>query len=138
MNNAETVRRIYDAFSRGDIDGILQHVSDDVEWEYGTSPSNIPWIQPRWGREGAAEFFASLGGLEILRFEPTAILDGGKVVVALFNLEATVKATGNRIVEEDEVHIWYFDEQGRVSRMRHRIDTHQWERALRGEEQLAA
>lgn len=138
MNNAQTVAQIYEAFSKGDVEGILEHVSDNVEWEYGTTPSNIPWVQPRRGREGAAEFFASLADLEIHRFEPKAILDGGNVVVALFNLEATIKATGKRVVEEDEVHIWYFDEQGRVSRMRHRLETHQWEKALEGAEQLTA
>jgi hypothetical protein len=30
--------------------------------------------------------------------------------VALLEPEASVKATGGRIVEDDEAHIWYFDD----------------------------
>jgi hypothetical protein len=47
------------------------------------------------------------------------------MVVVLIDVELTVKATGTRIVEEDEVHIWYFDAQRRVTRFGHRVDTHQ-------------
>jgi hypothetical protein len=35
-------------------------------------------------------------------------------------------------VEEDEVHIWHFDEQGRVVRFRHRLDTLLHKEALEG------
>jgi ketosteroid isomerase-like protein len=45
------------------------------------------------------------------------------------DVELTVKATGRRIVEEDEVHIWRFDAQGRIRRFAHKVDTHQHWRA---------
>lgn len=80
------------------------------------------------------KFFEALGGLELHRFEPKAFLAGGEnVVTALIDLEMTVKATGKRIVEEDEVQIWHFDKDGQVSRFRHRSDTYQHEMAYRGE-----
>ena len=125
MSNLTTVRAIYAAFGRGDVPTILTHLDEHVEWEYGAGESSVPWLQRRHGRDGAAAFFASLKGLVIAKFTPKALLEGDGVVVALIDLEATVTATGRPIVEEDEVHIWYFNQAGKVSRFRHRVDTHQ-------------
>ncbi len=69
---------------------------------------------------------------DITRLEPTAFLESGPTVVVLFQLEATVKATGRRVVEEDEVHIWHFDAAGKASRFRHRVDTHLHHLAFHG------
>ena len=52
-------------------------------------------------------------------------LSDGDLVVALIDVEYTVKATGRRVTEEDEVHIWSFDASGQVTRFRHRVDTYQ-------------
>ena len=132
MSNLAVVRDIYAAFGRGDVPAILEHLSDSVEWEYGAGTTEIPWLQPRQGRAGAAAFFSSLGALEIEKFVPKVFLEGPGLVVALVDLEAKVKATGRRIVEEDEAHIWYFDEANRVTRFRHRVDTQQQLAAYRG------
>ncbi|MDZ7267145.1 MAG: nuclear transport factor 2 family protein [candidate division KSB1 bacterium] len=68
--NADTVRDIHAAFGRGDIPAILAKLDDDVEWEYGTTPHEVPWLAPRRGRNGAAEFFQSLGEIEFHHFVP--------------------------------------------------------------------
>jgi hypothetical protein len=132
MSHLQTIQEIYEAFGRGDVPAILSKLSEDVDWEYGAGASEIPLIQRRRGREGAAAFFASLDAIQIHHFALKAVLDGGAVVVALIDIEYTVKATGKRVVEEDEAHIWHFDEQGRVARFRHRIDTLQHTLAFRG------
>jgi hypothetical protein len=123
MGNLQTVQEIYAAFGRGDVPAILAKLADTVEWEYAAGSSEIPWLQPRRGREGAEAFFASLGAIRIRRFVPTRFLDGGEVVVVLVDIEFTVTATGKSVAEEDEVHLWHFDAQGRVTRFRHRVDT---------------
>ncbi|MEW6754503.1 MAG: nuclear transport factor 2 family protein [Candidatus Latescibacterota bacterium] len=133
MTNVERVQQIYAAFGRGDIPAILAHLADGVEWEYGVNSTSVPWLQPRRGRTAVPLFFEALGGLEIRVFQPTCILDGGSVVVCLVDAEFTVKATGAAIVEEDEVHVWHFDPQGRVTRFRHRVDTHQHWAAYTGQ-----
>ena len=33
MGNAATVQAIYEAFGKGDLDTILGHLADDVQWE---------------------------------------------------------------------------------------------------------
>ena len=51
----------------------------------------------------------------------------------LLPVEATVYATGRRISEADQVHIWHFDDAGRVARFRHRADTYQQHLAFHGD-----
>jgi uncharacterized protein len=125
IDNVETIRRIYAAFVEGEIPAILERLAETVQWEYGINSTDVPWLQPRSGRSEVAQFFEALQGLEFHTFQPKAFLSEGNLVVALIDVEATVKATGKRFVEEDLVHIWYFDLQGQVTRYRHRVDTHQ-------------
>jgi hypothetical protein len=132
LSNLTTVQEIYAAFGKGDVPAILDRLADSVEWEYGAGPTEIPWLKERHGRAGAADFFSSLGALEIQEFVPKTLLEGPGVVVVLLELEAIVKATGKRIVEKDEVHTWYFDDKHRVTRFRHRVDTQQHLAAYRG------
>jgi ketosteroid isomerase-like protein len=131
MAHVETVQQIYQEFGRGDIPAILSHLAEDVEWEYGINSTDVPWLQPRRGRTDVAGFFRALADLEVHRFEPKTFLESGNVVVALLDFEATVRSTGRRVVEDDEVHVWYFDQSGMVSRFRHRADTHQQWQAWR-------
>ena len=126
------MQRIYEAFGRGDIPAILSNLAEDVEWECGVNSTNVPWLQPRRGRGQVPEFFQALGALDIKAFQPKTFLENANVLVVLVDLDATVKATGREVVEEDEVHIWYFDSAGKVRRFRHRIDTHQQWKALSG------
>jgi ketosteroid isomerase-like protein len=132
MSNLQTAQEIYQAFGSGDIPAILSKLSESVDWEYGAGSSDVPWLQRRRGHEGAAAFFSSLGAIEIHRFVPKTFLEGERIVVVLVDIEFTVKATGKRVVEEDEVHIWHFDDQGKVARFRHRVDTQQHALAYRG------
>jgi ketosteroid isomerase-like protein len=131
VNNVETVQKIYEAFGRGDIAAILGHLTPDVEWEYGLVSTDVPWLQPQHGAGEVPRFFEALRALDFQRFEPKAFLESGDLVVVLVDFEATVASTRQRIVEEDEVHIWYFNAAGKVRRFRHRADTHQHWQACR-------
>jgi ketosteroid isomerase-like protein len=124
MSNVRTVQEMYAAFGRGDVPAILSRLADSVEWEYGPVSTTVPWLQRRHGRDGAAGFFASLAEIELHRFAPKEFLEGDGVVVVLIDVEFTVRATGKRVAEEDEIHVWRFDPDGRVVRYRHGVDTH--------------
>ncbi len=127
MSNVETVQEMYAAFGRGDVAAILAHLAEDVEWEYGGGTTDLPWFEKRRGRAAVAGFFEALGAIDIHRFEPKTFLAAGDVVVVLLDIDCTVRANGRPIAEEDEVHIWRFGPDGRVTRFRHRADTHlQW------------
>lgn len=124
MTPIETVQQIYAAFGRGDVPAILAQLADDVEWEYATAPNPIPWLQPLRGRDQVPGFFEALfAGIEITLFEVNKIFGDDSTVVDLVTLEYTARATGRKVQEIDEVHIWHFNAAGKVQRFRHRADT---------------
>jgi ketosteroid isomerase-like protein len=133
MTPIETVQSMYAAFGRGDVATILAACAEDVEWEHNTFPNPVPWLQPRRGRANVPAFFEALGAIEITRFEPKHFFGEGRLVVSLVDVEFTVKATGKKVIELEEVHIWHFDDAGKLSRFRHRVDTWQTAMALKGD-----
>jgi uncharacterized protein len=113
MSNLETARQIYSHFARGDVAAILALLSESVVWEYGPTSTKVPWLQRREGRDGAAGFFASLAEMELHKLDPKEFLEARGVVVALVDVDLTIKSTGRRIVEDDEIHVWRFHAEGR-------------------------
>lgn len=89
MSNAETVQAIYAAFGRGDVATIRDKLDDVVECETTVPVSDVPWLKARRGKANIAEFFESMALLEINRFEPHTIFDGGDKVFVLIAFEAT-------------------------------------------------
>jgi len=53
-----TVRAIYDAFSRGDVEAALEHVADDVELFPSGTASRVGRTEPYHGHDGVREYFA--------------------------------------------------------------------------------
>lgn len=133
MHTIDTVKAIYAAFSRGDIPFILAQLADDIEWEYDAPESNVPWLQQRQGKAGAQFFFQDLANtMDIQFFQVTRVLGDAGMAAGLVDIEFTVKATGKQVRERDEVHLWFFNDAGKVSRFRHRIDTLTQSRACIG------
>lgn len=123
MSALDTVHAIYAAFADANVPAILQQLDPDVEWEYGAW-GDVPWLQARRGREGAAAFFATLAGtMRIEHFQPKHFLADGDLVVVVLDIHFVVLATGRRVIEEDEVHLWRCNAEGQVQRFRHRADT---------------
>ncbi|MFN8507471.1 MAG: nuclear transport factor 2 family protein [Dehalococcoidia bacterium] len=125
--NLETVQAIYGAFAAGDVPAILARLHPAVGWEQWTARSaqadNVPWLAPRSGVEGAAAFFTLLN--EALEFHEFTVLDitvSDRQAAAEVVLDSTVRATGKRVLDE-EMHLWTFDDDGRVTRFRHYADT---------------
>lgn len=126
MSNLETVQDIYAAFGRGDAEGVLAHCVDAPEWEYGSTSTDLPWLQHQTDRAGAmANMQSSATEMSIENFVLKDLLAGDGVVVALLDIEFTVNKTGKRVTETDAVQIWRFNEAGQVTQFRQRIDTHQ-------------
>jgi ketosteroid isomerase-like protein len=127
MSNAATVQGIYEAFGRGDIPAILDQLSDDVAWDAWTDASSaqsagVPWLAERHGRDQVGGFFQSLSALEFHTFAPYALIEGGDRVVAQISVDLTVRETGRRF-RDDEIHVWVFGDDGRVTEFRHYVDT---------------
>jgi ketosteroid isomerase-like protein len=131
VSNAETVQAIYEAFGRGDVPTILDKLDDAVEWETTVPVSDVPWLQARRGKRSIVGFFESLSPLNITRFEPHTIFDGGDKVFVLVNFEAT--SCGKDYSFPNNGHLWQFNAVGKVVKYDHVTDTAQMIRMAKGE-----
>jgi uncharacterized protein len=125
VDHIATVQEIYEAFGRGDVPAILDRLAEDVDWEVGGSSAHdegVPWLLRRRGRDGAAQFFATLDAFDIRRFEPLSFLAGPGQVAAVIGVELVIRASGF-VIADQEVHLWTFDDAGLVSAFRHVVDT---------------
>ena len=129
--NIETVRELYDAFGRGDIDTILDRLTDDVDWAVDAATESAPWYGPRHGKEAVRGFFEGVGRTgPVTEFTPVAIAanDDGEVMVFL-RYAFTVTETG-RSAAFNMHHYWRFRD-GKVCYVRSSEDTAQVAAALR-------
>ena len=100
QQNIEVVKRGYEAFGRGDVNGLLALCAENVEWA-SSGPSEMPTAGIRRGREQVAQFFQAVNQVfEIQRFEPKQFIAQGDQVVVLGDDTAKVKATGKVVTEE--------------------------------------
>jgi uncharacterized protein len=124
-NNLATVQQIYEAFGRGDIPFILGQLAEDVQWEQWAESSahaaNVPWLAPISGRDNVVGFFQVIGSWKINHFAVTNVLVGGNQVAATIEIEAELP-TGATLRDE-EMHLWTFDDTGKVTHFRHYSDT---------------
>lgn len=125
-DNLATAGAIYEAFGKGDIPAILGRLADDVRWEEWADNSaqtaGVPWLQAQHGKAGALAFFQVMGGLRVLDFRVLSLMAGGNQVAAEIVIEFESPATGRRLRDE-EIHLWTFDDNGQVVRLRHYADT---------------
>jgi ketosteroid isomerase-like protein len=127
VSNLATVRGIYDAFGKGDVSAILEVLADGVEWEDWQDNSavkaGVPWMIPRHGKGEVVHFFETAGQMEILDLQVLNIMEGGNQVAVEFVIEANLPAWGGGHYRDEEIHLWTFDDSGKVVRLRHYTDT---------------
>jgi ketosteroid isomerase-like protein len=121
-----TVGAIYAAFGRGDIPAILDQLAEDVRWEEWENNSaqqaGVPWLLARRGKTGVLEFFGVMGGMQMRDFRVLSLMAGGNQVAAEIEIEFDVPSTG-RTLRDQELHLWTCDDDGKVVRLRHYVDT---------------
>jgi ketosteroid isomerase-like protein len=138
-DNLTTVTDLYAAFGRGDVPAILAALSEDVRWEQWDDNSaqraGVSHLQPRTGRDGVAQFFATIAEMDFHHFEVRGLATGDNVVVADVLIDVTLPSGGR--MRDEGLHLWRFDADGRICGMRHYVDTAKHIAAERGEETLA-
>jgi len=126
--NIETVQSAYQAFARGDVRAILDQCTEDIRWEHHPTGNtaqdrDVPYLRSRSGRDAVAGFFHDMAeGYEMHAFEPHSFLAGDGCVAAVVEFDLTVRATGQRIHDE-EIHLFEFADDGKVRAFRHFLDT---------------
>jgi ketosteroid isomerase-like protein len=127
MSNLSTVQSIYEAFGKSDVPAILDVLAEDVEWEAWADNSavkaGVPTMVPRHGKTEVAKFFETAGQMEITDLEIINMMEGGNEVAVEFVLEANLPSWGGGHYRDEEIHLWTFNDQGKVRRLRHYIDT---------------
>jgi len=123
--NLAVIGGIYEAFGRGDIDSILDQIADDCAWEswldnHGQS-AGIPPMQPRHGREGVAEFFDFVSTMEIQDFQVLDMLASDRQVVV--EVQISIAMPDGGAVTDEELHLYSLNDEGKIDRMRHYVDT---------------
>jgi len=126
MNILETTQEIYHAFGNGDVAFMLSKFSDDVVLEpwatTAVESGKVPYYKARRGKAGAKEFYASMSAVELKGFKVNGFMAGDNHVCARVSIEFTVKATG-KVVRDEELHLWTFDDRGLIISLQHFGDT---------------
>lgn len=121
----ETVQHIYAAFGRGDIPAILDTLDEDVKWESWQNNSaqaaGVPWLKGGSGKAAVGEFFGVVGQMKFNDFQVLGMMASDGQVAVEIVLDA-VLPSGKRI-QDEELHLWNVNPAGRVTRMRHYLDT---------------
>ena len=94
--NVEVVRRMIDAFARGDMDESFGLMDPDIEW-----CPNMPDGEVWRGRDGVRSFFRSwLGTWEDYSFEQLELVEAGDKVVSVFREGGRGKGSGLEVDTE--------------------------------------
>ena len=128
--NERVVQEMYAAFGRGDIPGVLDTLSADIEWRIA-GPSELPYAGLHRGRDEVAKFFETFGqASEFEMFEAQEYFSRGDKVVVLGHERQHVKATGN--VVETEWAMVFTLRGGKIAQFHNFVDTHAVALAYRG------
>jgi ketosteroid isomerase-like protein len=100
--NTKVVQDAYAAFGRGDVQSILNSLTDDIQWRAVIGAgTQVPYSGERRGKAAVAEFFKQVAEAEDFEvFEPKEFTAQGDTVVAVGHYRAKVKKTG-RTFESD-------------------------------------
>jgi uncharacterized protein len=122
--NLAVVGGIYEAFGRGDIEFILDQIADECAWESWLDnrgqAAGIPPMQPRHGA-GVAEFFDYVATMQIQDFQVLDMLASDRQVVV--EVQISIAMPDGVTLTDEELHLYSLDDEGRISRMRHYVDT---------------
>jgi hypothetical protein len=129
MSNNELVAKVaslYEAFGRGDLAAIQSLVSEDVWWGYAVdySQPGVPTAcGPFHGKQGVADYFRAVAeNLDVKRLAPVAFLASGDRVAVLMDKDIQVKQT-KKSYDGLLIHLFEFDQTGKIHRHVHFDDT---------------
>jgi uncharacterized protein len=117
QENVETVRRGYELYAAGDLDGVAALFSADAELADGGGLGVAGTAAgTRYGAEGflrAAE--EALEAFEEYRVEAEDFIDAGDAVVVPVRISGRGRASGAKL-ETRLAHLWVFGSDGNVNR----------------------
>lgn len=115
----QSLRRIYEALSRWDVDEFANDVTRDFEF---ILPETVPWGGTRHGRDGVSAYATIFQDhVEGQWADADDFIDANDVIVVLGRLRGRARVTGEGF-EVHFAHVWSLSE-GMPSRCRSYFDT---------------
>jgi hypothetical protein len=109
------VQENYAAFGRGEIETVLNNMSDDIIWESRYSP-DLPFSGEFVGKEGVGQYLQAVGeSLEITEFSPQEFVAQDNVV-AVFGFERARVLSTDKVYINRWAHRWQI-EDGEIFRI---------------------
>jgi ketosteroid isomerase-like protein len=103
--NADTLKRAYDAFGEGDLDAVTEAWADDIRWE-GTNDPKLPAGGRHEGKEDVAKALGSIqDAWEEFSVTPDEFHESDDTVIVLGHAEGKAKETG-KSAKWPFVHVW--------------------------------
>lgn len=128
--NVATVKSVYDAFGRGDVQSILNALSEDVDWATEAASTAVPWYGVRSGKSEVSAFFEQFGStMEVDEFTPVAFAATETDVMTVVRLRAHHRATGRSVAMQ--MHHWFAFRDSLIAHHRATEDTAQVELLFR-------
>lgn len=127
-NNLNIVKRLYAAFTRGDAQGALEELDENIEWneaENFTYADRNPYRSPAEIADGV--FGRLVTDWKEYEATPSEYLDAGDVIIALGKSKGINAASGKKM-DAQFAHIWRLSE-GKITGFQQYIDTLQVWRA---------
>ncbi len=119
-------------FAKGDVKFIVAKTEAGAVWDFNVAKSDVPWHRPVAGPEEVPDFLAVFSGnVDLETFEPRRFIADGDNVIVHLGLAYRVKATGNRVRQEQLQ--WWTVRNGKVHGLRHFEDTAQVQAAWAGQ-----
>ncbi len=123
MTNKEIVQTAFENFSKGNVAGILEVLSDDVTWEMNGPDKLVPYFGSRKGKAEVADFFSQIAATsDFKNFEPQVFIEEGDKVAAMGIAVATNKQTGKTSTNHWAM-AWTFN-NGKVTHYRNYSDSY--------------
>ena len=127
-DDVQTVRRIYAALQRGDVDELRTALTHDIEWNL---PEALPWGGTHHGHDGVDAVTEVFGDhVEGSWADPDDYLDAGDRVVVLGRARGRARSSGQTF-EVAFAHVWALTD-GMPSWFRGYFDTRPIVAALEG------
>ncbi len=119
--NTAIAQQAYENFKTGNIQALLDQLSDDVTWQL-PEVEGVPLSGKRTGRDSVREFFATVArDQEVIEFEPREFVAQGDKVVSLGHYRWRVRGTG-REFESDFAHVFTISD-GKVTGFKEYFDS---------------
>jgi ketosteroid isomerase-like protein len=136
QSNADVLRTGYDSFNRGDLNGILGLLDENVDWH------EPDWVLGPGGRYRSGEdvkrsvFEAPQQSFESFRVEPREFVELGDRVLVLGRFVARPKGSGHEI-EVPFAHLWTV-RNGRIQRLDGYLDVKELSEIAEVQQRVAA